>query len=103
MEKQKKKTRIRYDDSFKQGAINMVIEQKVPVVQAAKELGITDDTLRHWLKNAGLNPNSESKNNNLIRKIRELEAQLKAIKAENEQIKEANEILKKSIGIICNP
>ncbi len=103
MQTQNKKTRIRYDETFKEGAIKMVTEQKIPVPQAAKELGITDDTLRNWLKKAGIDPKIESKNNYLLKKVRELETQLKAKKAENEQLKEANEILKKSIGIICNP
>ena len=103
MQTQKRKTNIRYDETFKEGAIKMVTEQKIPVPQAARELGITDDTLRNWLKKAGLNPKIESKNNYLLKKVRELETQLKAKKAEVEQLKEANEILKKSIGIICNP
>ena len=103
MQTQNKKTRIRYDETFKEGAIKMVTEQKIPVVQAAKSLGITDDTLRNWLKKAGIDPKIESKNNYLLKKVRELETQLKAKKAEVEQLKEANEILKKSIGIICNP
>ena len=103
MQSQNKKTQIRYDETFKEGAIKMVTEQKIPVVQAAKSLGITDDTLRNWLKKAGIDPRIESKNNYLLKKVRELETQLKAKKAEVEQLKEANDILKKSIGIICNP
>ncbi|MBB5335345.1 hypothetical protein [Pectinatus brassicae] len=35
-----------YDDAFKEGAIKMLIEQKHPVKQVAKELGICIDTLR---------------------------------------------------------
>ena len=103
MQTQNTKTRIRYDETFKEGAIKMVTEQKIPVPQAAKSLGIAEDTLRNWLKKAGIDPKIESKNNYLLKKVRELETQLKAKKAENEQLKEANEILKKSIGIICNP
>ena len=103
MQTQNTKTRIRYDETFKEGAIKMVTEQKIPVPQAAKSLGIAEDTLRNWLKKAGIDPKIESKNNYLLKKVRELETQLKAKKAEVEQLKEANEILKKSIGIICNP
>ena len=103
MQTQNTKTRIRYDETFKEGAIKMVTEQKIPVPQAAKSLGIDKDTLRNWLKKAGIDPKIESKNNYLLKKVRELETQLKAKKAEVEQLKEANEILKKSIGIICNP
>ena len=89
MQSQNKKTQIRYDETFKEGAIKMVTEQKIPVVQAAKSLGITDDTLRIWLKKAGIDPRIESKNNYLLKKVRELETQLKAKKAEVEQLKEA--------------
>jgi len=39
-----------YNDAFREGAIKMVIEQKLPVKQVAKELGICIDTLRSWLK-----------------------------------------------------
>jgi len=81
MQNSKTKTRIRYDETFKEGAIKMVTEQKIPVPQAAKELGITDDTLRNWLKKAGLDPKIESKNNYLLKKVRELENQLKAKKS----------------------
>ena len=49
MQTQKRKTNIRYDETFKEGAIKMVREQKIAVPQSYKELGITDDTLRNWL------------------------------------------------------
>ena len=80
MQTQNNKTRIRYDETFKEGAIKMVTEQKIPVPQAAKSLGIAEDTLRNWLKKAGIDPKIESKNNYLFKKVRELETQLKAKK-----------------------
>ena len=68
MQTQNKETRIRYDETFMEGAIKMVTEQKIPVPQAAKELGITDDTIRNWLKKASIDPKIESKNNYLLKK-----------------------------------
>ena len=53
----KRKKRIappRYDEAFKAGAIRMVTEQGRPSTEVAKELGICIDTLRSWLKAAGV-------------------------------------------------
>ncbi|MBR1730239.1 MAG: transposase [Selenomonadaceae bacterium] len=65
MEKQKSKSnrRIRYDNAFKQGAICMIVDQHMPIKEVSKELGVSTDSLRTWLKNAGLDPNSANKNN----------------------------------------
>ena len=46
----------RYDETFKQGAVRMVTEQKRPVKEAASDLGICTDTLKKWLKDAGIQP-----------------------------------------------
>ena len=53
----KRKKRIappRYDEAFKAGAIRMVTEQGRLGTEVAKELGICIDTLRSWLKAAGV-------------------------------------------------
>ena len=39
--------RIRYDEAFKQGALKMIVEQKMPVKQVSEELGVSVDSLRH--------------------------------------------------------
>ena len=105
MEKEKVKIngRIRYDNAFKQGAIQMITEQHIPIKEVSRELGVSTDSLRTWLRNYGFDPKAENRDNSQTKRIRELEAQLKASRAEIERYKAANEILKKSIGIICNP
>ena len=64
--------RIRYDDDFKQGALKMIIEQKMPMKQVSEELAVTMDSLRHWLKKSGL-------------KIHALESELKSLRKELEK------------------
>lgn len=56
MENKKKKGLAppRYDEAFKNGAIRMVTEQGRLTSEVAQELGICVDTLRTWLKNAGV-------------------------------------------------
>lgn len=39
--------RIRYDDDFKQGALKMIVEQKLPMKKVSEELGVSIDSLRH--------------------------------------------------------
>ncbi len=95
--------RIRYDDAFKQGAINMIVEQKMPLKKVSQELGVSTDSLRTWLRNANFNPVDKNSNNNLTKKVRDLEAQIKLLQKEISKKDEAIEILKKSIGIIYNP
>ena len=44
----------RYDEAFRAGAVRMVTEQGRPSKEVAQELGICIDTLRSWLKAAGV-------------------------------------------------
>ena len=95
--------RIRYDEAFKQGALKMIVEQKMPVKQVSEELGVSVDSLRHWLKKSGLNPAAENRGNLQSKRIQTLESEIKTLKRELEKKNEVIVILKKSIGIIYNP
>ncbi|MBR6013964.1 MAG: transposase [Selenomonadaceae bacterium] len=95
--------RIRYDDSFKQNALSLITEQKMPLKQVSKELGVSTDTLRTWIKKAGLNPAVENRSSLMNKKIRDLEFEIKNLKKELAQKNDVIDILKKSIGIIYSP
>ena len=105
MDKQKAKVngRIRYDNAFKQGAISMIVDQHMPLKEVSKELGVSTDSLRTWLKNSGFDPKAENRDNNQNKRIRELEDKLKAAQKQLQHKDEVIEILKKSIGIIYQP
>ena len=87
--------RIRYDDDFKQGALKMIVEQKMPMKQVSEELGVSMDSLRHWLKKSGLNPAPENRGNLQNKKIHALESELKSLRKELEKKDEIITILKK--------
>lgn len=87
----------RYDEAFKAGAIRQVTESNRPPREVARELGICIDTLRSWLRRAGVGSVRE----------RDQTARAKVLEAENRALKKALaerdeqvEILKKSIGIV---
>jgi transposase len=89
----------RYDEAFKAGAIRLVTEQGRPSREVAAELGICIDTLRSWLKGAGVQAGQADRQNRDIRRQRELEAENRALRKQLAEKDEVIDILKKSVGI----
>ena len=100
---EKKKAPPRYDAAFKEGAVKLVIEQNRPVREIADELGVSADTLRSWLKLAGVDPQATNRSGKDAKRIRELEAQVKALKKQAIEKDEVINVLKKSVGILSSP
>ncbi|MBL8223210.1 MAG: DUF1549 domain-containing protein, partial [Bryobacterales bacterium] len=46
---EKGKRGYRYDEAFKREAIALVIEKHIPLSNAAKQLGVAEETLRQWI------------------------------------------------------
>ena len=69
----------------------------------AQELGICIDTLRSWLKAAGVQMGQADRQNRNARRERELEAEVRALRKKLAEKDEVIELLKKSIGIISKP
>ena len=93
----------RYDEAFRAGAVRMVTEQGRPSKEVAQELGICIDTLRSWLKAAGVQMGQADRQNRNARRDRELEAEVRALRKKLAEKDEVIELLKKSIGIISKP
>ena len=101
---QKHTTPPRYDEAFKAGAVRMVTEQGRPSREVAAELGICIDTLRSWLKSAGLpSPGQADRQNRDARRLRELEAEIRALRKKLEEKDGVIDVLKKSVGILSKP
>ena len=97
----KKGTPPRYDEAFKAGAVRMVTEQVGS--PRCPGSGICIDTLRSWLKNAGMQLGQISRHNREQQRIRELEAELRALRKQLGEKDEVIDILKKSVGILSKP
>lgn len=101
--KGKKEAPRKYDDAFKEGAIRLVTEQGRPSKEVAQELGICTDTLRSWLKAAGLNVGQTDRQNRDTRRTKELEAEIRALRKQIAEKDEVIDVLKKSVGILSKP
>ena len=80
-----------YSDEFRESAVKMVLEQKRPVNETARSLGVLPTTLRFWIKThqqrARATDTAEEKA--LRKKVRELEAENQKLKLEREILKKA--------------
>jgi transposase len=47
-----RRTRRSFTDDFKAGAVRLVLEQGKTVAAAARDLGLTESSLRHWVEQA---------------------------------------------------
>jgi len=93
----------RYDDAFKAGAIRLVTEQKRSTREVAQELGICIDTLKNWLKGAGVQSGQTDRENRDARRQRELEVENRALRKQLVEKDEVIDVLKKSVGILSRP
>ncbi len=82
----------RYSEEFKAEAVKLV-ESGTPVRQAANELGISEFTLRDWVRRA--QPKSQEK-----REPTEAE-ELRRLRAENKRLRMEREILKKATAFFA--
>ncbi|MBL7662297.1 transposase [bacterium] len=80
--------RKRYSKEFKAEAVRLVREESLSVAQAARDLGINDNTLYNWLASAAGDPVAEGK---------QPEAEeLKRLRREVRQLRLERDILKKA-------
>ncbi len=103
MSNRKGKAPPRYDEAFREGAVKLVTEGGRQTPEVARELGISIDTLRNWLKAAGVKAGAANRENREARRIKELEAQNRELRRQMAEKDEVIDVLKKSVGIFSKP
>ncbi|MGI6544013.1 transposase [uncultured Anaerococcus sp.] len=88
---------VRYDDEFKTHAVKMVVEQDRTISAVASDLGVSQPTIRRWVRQATKPESSKDK------RIAELEAENKKLKKQLANTKETVDVLKKSVAIFIKP
>jgi transposase len=84
-----------YPDEFKQEAVRLLNEQRLPRSQVARDLGIDSETLRRWARE--LAPNTANVADPPSPPVNT--AELARLRRENEHLRMERDILKKAIGI----
>ncbi len=88
---------VRYDDEFKTHAVKMVVEQDRTISAVASDLGVSQPTIRRWVRQATKPESSKDK------RIAELEAENKKLNKQLANTKETVDVLKKSVAIFIKP
>src|SRR5829696_6664849 len=87
------RTRRKFDEDFKAGAVRIVRETGKPIAQVARELGINEGMLGNWCARergcgAGNGPLSEDER-----------AELERLRRENAQLAMQRDVLKRSVAL----
>ncbi len=97
-----KKPRKKYDEEFKQNAVNLLLSSGRTHNQVARELGVGITTLRYWRNQARVKgsvpgTSEETKGQTpLVDPAREI----RQLRQENEYLRRQREILKKAMSIL---
>jgi transposase len=84
----------KYDEDFKQGAVQLVTETGRPIAQVARELGINDGTLGNWCARARREHDGENA------PLSETErAELDRLRRENTELRMQRDVLKRSVAL----
>lgn len=76
-----------YSDEFRSSSIKLALESNQPYAQTARDLGIKEGTLYHWIS---ASKETTSSSNPL------LSEEMKRLRAENAKLKTERDILKKA-------
>ena len=91
-----KRSRKPYPAEFKQEAVRLLKEQRLPRSQVARDLGIDAETLRRWARELSPDTAGTGVTSNAPPVSA---AELARLRRENEQLPLERDILKKAIGI----
>jgi transposase len=85
-----------YPDEFKAGAVRLVREERRPISDVARSLGVTTESIRQWVKQADLD--AGRRHDGLSSEERE---ELRQLRKENRVLREEREILRKAAAFFA--
>lgn len=98
MQENKKLSR-RYDHEFKQSAVALVQESGRSIKEVAADLGVSDWSLRHWIRQLE-QPGQELKEPATLAQETAEQRELRRLRQENAYLRQQRDILKKALGIL---
>jgi transposase len=84
-----------YDEAFHRDAVDHLIRTGKSIRQVAKDLGVSDQSLRSWKKKYLAEENGPQRQT--------LEERIAQLEKENRELQEERDILKKSVAIFLKP
>jgi len=97
---QTKKTRTRYDEAFKQRAVELWLTSGKAATVVAAELGILPQRLSAWRERFAPPPPGGEGGGGAKRRTEQLETENARLRRENDYLRQQRDILKKTLGIL---
>lgn len=94
-----KVTKRKFTLEFREEAVRLVMQERMPVLEAARRLEVSDKTLANWVRAARQGKAVRTSSGSFERKapsVSELEMEVSKLRAENTRLKMEKEILKKA-------
>ena len=86
-----RRTRRSFTDAYKTGAVRLVLDEGKPVAAAARDLGLTESSLRNWVEQA-----RADRTNGKTGLTTEERTELAALRKDNRELRMERDILKKA-------
>lgn len=93
------RSRRRFDDTFKQQAVELSLKGGRTVAKVAEELGITDSLLHAWRRQFAPRPGSTTGVSGVLT-AEQKDEEIVRLRAEVIRLREREVVLKKSLGIL---
>ena len=90
--------RVKYDQVFKDEAVRLALSSPKPYAQTARELGITESNIYHWISQQKGNATESPK----LKEDIDLMSENRRLQQEILRLKEEREILKKAAKFFAN-
>ena len=89
---EKRRTRRRFTDEFKAGAVELVLREGRTVGQVARDLDLTESSLRNWVKQAQVDSGKGARGSLTTaeqEELRQLRREIRRVKMERDILKRA--------------
>lgn len=88
----------RYDETFKREAVDLLIHSSKPLAEIARELGISDVTLRNWREKI-LSEGARQSGGEGLPTPQSMSEEIRRLRKELDRAVRQRDILKKAMGI----
>jgi transposase len=100
---QAKKSRKRFNQAFKQQAVDLWLNSGKTATVVAAELGIHAQRLSAWRTRLAPPSPGGKGDGGVKRSAEQLEAEITSLRRENDYLRQQRDILKKTLGILSEP
>ena len=95
------RTRRPYDEEFKRRAVELYLHSNNSLKQVARELGVSDGSLRKWRKDLFGDPSVQQGLSRPLSDPEEMAREIRRLNRENAYLRRQRDILKKAASILA--